>query len=264
MAIGVLVTLSLLSGILPHRFRGPGVAAFYACVFPLGVGVLFGIVQGSSSPANSIEQGIECLMALSAICLSVTLPVSLLVMQKRLLRSLTHGRGPWLILGVVASIFLLHDLLGIHESFPLSRQGFAVLEVSAGFQFTRYELVVGIVLALFTLLGIALRLGPTVPCVFLGIVTLKLFLILFIPPSRVSYDIQSGYRMAIQKDAMILFMGAICGTGLGLALDGWRASARQPDGEQNAEQSDSCVCLTADPDAARTTPGAFGRPSRKA
>jgi len=232
----VLVILSVLSGILPQRLRGPGVTAFYVCVFPFGIAVLFAIVQGSPSPANSIKQGIECLLALSAMCLSVTLPVSLLVMQKPLRRSLTHGSGLWFVLGITASIYLLCGLLGSHGSFPFSRLGLTILEFWAGFPFTRFELVVGIVLALFTFLGIALRLGPTIPCMFLGIIAVKLFLVIFVGSSGVAYEIHVAYPAAIQRDITVLLLGVICGAALGLVLDGQRVRAQQ-DTERDCEQT---------------------------
>ena len=70
----ILVVLSVLSGILPQKHGDRGLRAFYFGVLPLGVGLLFLIIQCSPSPAHGIEQIVECLLAMSALGLFVTLP----------------------------------------------------------------------------------------------------------------------------------------------------------------------------------------------
>ena len=122
--------------------------AFYLFVLPAGIAALFAIIQCSPSPTDSIEQAIECLLALLAICLGGTLPVSLLVMRKSVRHAVTSGRGFWIALGITASIFLLRDLLDCRSSFPFSPLAIQLLESWAGFSFNRIGLVLGIVLAL--------------------------------------------------------------------------------------------------------------------
>ena len=167
---------------------------------------LFVIVQCSPIPADSIGQAIECLLALLAICLSVTLPVSLLVMHRSVRRAVTSGRALWIVLGVTAGVFLLRDLLGCRGSFPFSQLSLAILESWAGFALTHVELAVGIVLALFTVIGFVRRWGPTIPCAFLGVIAVKLFLFIFIGPSGVAYESRVAYRLAIETDFTVLLL----------------------------------------------------------
>jgi hypothetical protein len=221
----LVIVLSALSGVLPWRLRGRGVKAFYLCVLPAGIAALFEMVQRSPNPACTIGQAIECLLALSAICLSVTLPVSLLVMQKSVRRAITSGRALWIVLGMTASIFLLRDLLECHGSFPFSQLGLTILEFWAGFPFTHIELVVGAVLALFTVLGLVLRWGPIVPCTFLGIIAVKLFLFIFVGPSGVAYESHVAYPLAMKTDITVLLFGVICGASVGVVLDRQRSRA---------------------------------------
>ncbi|MBN2295317.1 MAG: hypothetical protein JXM70_23000 [Pirellulales bacterium] len=211
-------------------------AAFYLCVFPLGIIALFAIIQCSPNPAHSIEETVECLLVLSVICLVVTLPVSLLVMQKCLRRSLTCGSGMWCLLGVVASIYLLCALFGYHGSFPFSPLGLEVLELCAGFSFTHYELTVGIGLALMTILGIAQRMGPIIPSVFFGMFAIRLILVSFGPASCVAYEVGVAQRRAIEGDILVLIFGAVCGLILGLFLEGKRIPG-QKDAENNYEKA---------------------------
>ena len=220
-----LLLLVVLSGVLPWRFRGRGVKAFYLCVLPAGIAALFVIVQCSPNPTCSIGQAIECLLTLLAICLGVTLPVSLLVMQESLRHAVTSGRALWIVLGLTASILLLRDLLECHGSFPFSQLSLKILGFWAGFQFTRIELVVGIVLALFTVLGFVLRWGPTVPCAFLGIIAVKLFLFIFVGSSGAAYEVSVAYPLAVETDFAVLFFGLICGAFVGLVLDRQRSRA---------------------------------------
>ncbi len=231
----LLAVLSALSGVLPWRLRGRGVTAFYLCVLPAAIAVLFLIIQCSPSPANSSGQAIECLLGLLAICLSVTLPVSLLVMRKSARHAVTSGRALWIVLGVAAGIFVLRDLLGFHGSFPFSQLGLTVLESWAGFPFTRIELVAGIVLALFTVLGFVLRWGPTVPCTFLGVIAVKLFLFIFVGPSCVAYESHVAYRLAVEADFTVLLVGVICGASVGMILDRWRSRTPQHTAVKDSE-----------------------------
>jgi hypothetical protein len=218
----LLVVLYALSGVLPWRFRGRGVKAFYLGVLPAGIVALFVLVQRSPSPAHGIGQAIECLLALSALCLSVTLPVSLLVMLKSVRHAVVSGRALWLLVGITAGFFLLRDLLEFHGSFPFSRLTLEALEVGSGCPFTHIELVVGIVLASVTALGLMLRWGPIVPSALLGIIAIKLFLFVFVGPSGVAYESRVAYQFAINNDIAVLLFGIIGGASVGAVLDSQR------------------------------------------
>jgi hypothetical protein len=219
----ILIMLSVLSGVLPRKHGNRGLTGFYLGVLPLGVGLLFLTIQASPSPAHGAEQVVECLLAMLALSLCVTLPVSLLVMSKPLRRSLKQGNGLWYALVAIGTAYILCGLLGVHCSFPFSELGLEVLEILVGFSFTRYELVTGIVLALFACIGITRRLGPTIPCVILGMFAVRLFLVVFVGPSGVGYEVHVAYRRAIQGDIKTLVFGAACGAVIGLVLDNRRA-----------------------------------------
>jgi hypothetical protein len=232
MGVVFLLLLVALSGVLPWRFRGRGVKAFYLGVLPAGIVVLFVLVQCSPSPAHGIGQAIECLLALSAFCLSVTLPVSLLIMLKSVRRAVVSGRALWLLVGLTASFFLLRDLLEFHGSFPLSRLTLEALEFRYGCPFTHIELVVGILLASVAALGLMLRWGPIVPSALLGIIAIKLFLFVFVGPSGAAYESRVAYRFAINNDIAVLLFGIIGGASVGAVLDRQRGcvanTVRQP------------------------------------
>lgn len=223
----LLIVLSVLSGALPWRLRGLGVVIFYLGVLPVGIAAIFVIVQHSPSPASSIVQAVECLLAVLAICLSVTLPVSLLVMQKSVRRAVTSGRALWIVLGTTAVIFLVRDLLKCHGSFPFSQLGLRALESWSGLPFAHIELVAGVVLAFFTVLGLALRWGPTVPGAFLGIIAVRLFLFIFVGPSCVAYEVGVAYPSATATDFTLLLFGLICGASVGVFLDCQRSRAQE-------------------------------------
>ena len=78
------------------------------------------------------------------------------------------------------NVHALSGILGVHKTFPFSQSRLRVLEALAGFQFIHFGLVVGIALTLMIVAGIALRLGPTLPCVLLGMFAVRLFLIIFV------------------------------------------------------------------------------------
>lgn len=78
----LLIALFALSWVLPRRFRGRGVIAFYFCVLPIGVAAMFGNQQCSPNPTNSVGQAIEFLLVVLSICLGVALPLSFLAMRK--------------------------------------------------------------------------------------------------------------------------------------------------------------------------------------
>jgi hypothetical protein len=227
----LLVVLYALSGVLPWRFRGRGVKAFYLGVLPAGIVALFVLVQCSPSPAHGIGQAIECLLALSALCLSVTLPVSLLVMLKSVCHAVVIGRALWLLVGITASVFLLRDLFEFHGSFPFSRVTLEALEIGFGCPFTHIELVVGTVLASVTAIGLLLRWGPIVPSALLGIIVIKLFLFI-VGPSSVAYEVSVAHPLAVKTDIAVLLCGIIGGAFVGVVLDRQRGrvanTARPP------------------------------------
>jgi hypothetical protein len=126
-------------------------------------------------------------------------------------------RKLWVALGVVAGVFLIHGLVEQRESFLFSHLGLKVLDLCVGFSLTRIDLVVGFVLALLTFLGFLLRWGPLVPCTFLGVCSLELLASL--GADCAAYEASVAYTRAIDNDIGVLFLGAICGAGVGLALD---------------------------------------------
>ncbi|MEN6458669.1 MAG: hypothetical protein ABFC63_07035 [Thermoguttaceae bacterium] len=196
--------------------------AFYLGILPAGIAVLFVLVQCSPNPAHGIGQAIECLLALAALCLSVTLPVSLLVMLKSVRRAVADGRALWLLVGITASFFLLRDLLEFQGSFPFSDLTLAALEFGSGCSFAHIELVAGIVLASVTAIGLMLRWGPIVPSALLGIIAIKLFLFAFVEPSCVAYESRVAYQFAINNDMAVLLFGMIGGACAGMILDSQR------------------------------------------
>ncbi len=80
--VALLVVLLTLSWVLPRRFRGDGLAAFYLLVFPVAVALMFVIQHRSRNPTNSIDEGVEFVLVMSAICLIGTAPLSFLAMRK--------------------------------------------------------------------------------------------------------------------------------------------------------------------------------------
>lgn len=231
----LVVVLSALSGVLPWRLRGRGVKAFYLVVLPTGIAALFTMVQCSPNPAWSIPQAIECLLELLVICLCVTLPVSLLVMQKSARQAVTSGLALWTLLAITAAVFVLYGGRECQDSLLFSQCTLRVLELWVGFSFARIDLIVGVVLALLTVLGLARRWGPLVPCTILGVVAVKLFLFVFVGESCAAYEVQVAYPRAVASDINVLLFGLICGLGVGGILDSHRTRTPQPgskDGEQ--------------------------------
>lgn len=231
----LVIVLSVLSGVLPWHFRGRGVLAFYLGVLPLGIAASFTLVQYSYNPARSIPQVIECLLELLVLCLSVTLPVSLLVMQKSARRAVTSGCALWVLLGITAAICVLCGAGECEDRLLFGRLTLRVLELWAGGSFARIDLIVGAVLALLTVVGLARRWGPFVPCTILGVVAVKLFLFVFVGESCAAYEVEVAYPRAVASDINLMLFGLFCGAGVGGILDSQRASTPPPaskDGEQ--------------------------------
>ena len=82
MFLALLVAIVALSWFLPQRFGGRGQVAFFLLILPAAIAALFAVQQHSPNPTHSVDQAIEFFTIVSAICLGVTLPVSLLARRR--------------------------------------------------------------------------------------------------------------------------------------------------------------------------------------
>lgn len=102
----------------------------------------------------------------------------------------------WCVIGAIAVLLLVSVALEFRDGRPLNRIG----------------LVVGICLTSLTGLGVFLRWGPIVPCMFLGMVVLMLL----------TDPIARSHEEAVFKDLGIPLIGAIVGTILGIVVESQR------------------------------------------
>jgi len=93
------------------------------------------------------------------------------------------------------------------------------LELPNRFRLNHTDLIIGIVLTSLTCLGVFLRWGPVIPCMFLG---MGIFSLLTSP-------ISSSHEEVVFKDLGVPLMGAIFGAIFGYVVESQRPCPKQPD-----------------------------------
>jgi hypothetical protein len=112
---------------------------------------------------------------------------------------------------------ILWSVVGVLAVLPL---GIVAVEICAGCQFDWITLFIGIVPASLSCLGLFLRWGPTVPCMFLAMLV---SFILFNPP------VQSGSKEEhVFRELGVPMFGAIFGAFLGLVIESSRLDRPDP------------------------------------